>query len=216
MVDSGADISIVKKHVILDKNSINSLDNVYISGISSTQNIKTLGAVTQEFFIQNQRFKHKFYVVDTRIAIDFDGILGGDFLTERKAIIDYGNNAIEFNSAEAHFIIPFCGTSSINSVRSNLKQEVFGDKGPVSNLKSAFENSQHQTEQQFLRPINSNTENREFKIYEDNIENEKFDILILTTFNNKNTSALKIKSENNQRIQKKTEESEKDKNKKMK
>jgi hypothetical protein len=173
MIDSGADISILKQHALIDLNDINIYDNVFISGISS-KHVKTIGSTIKNFSVQDNDFAHKFFIVDDKITIDFDGILGNDFFVNRKAKIDYKENTLEFIIENIQFIIPFFETRSVNSIRKESGSGVNGDKGPVEVKNPIRKDSQedynnrfsHQRENepcQFLRPAGSRTDSHVFK-----------------------------------------------------
>jgi hypothetical protein len=167
MIDSGADISILKKQALTNLRDVNTLDNVFISGISS-KHVKTIGSTIKNFSVQDNNFAHKFYIVDERITIDFDGILGNDFFVRKEAKIDYKKNILEFIIGNIEFTIPFFETRSVNLIRKDSRLGVNGDKGPVE-VKNPFweispNNNNRSSQQQedkpspFLRPAGSRTD----------------------------------------------------------
>ena len=79
LVDSQADISLIKISIINKSLNINTNEIINITGI--TPNTKTtLGTIHLNFCIYNIHFCQKFYVVEDDFNIPSDGILGKDFV----------------------------------------------------------------------------------------------------------------------------------------
>jgi transposase InsO family protein len=93
-VDNGADVSLISvDHV--DKNSVDYDDPVLISGIDGVE-ILTLGNTFLNLEVNsNSHIKHPFQVVDHKVHLFCDGILGYDFLTAHDAVLRCGPGILE-------------------------------------------------------------------------------------------------------------------------
>lgn len=131
-MDSGADISILKEN-LLDHTLERDLNKIIsLQGITSLRT-KTLGSVqTSIFLTPTYSVKQEFYLVQSNFPISCDAILGTDFLTKSKAIIDFGKNGIllfnqvwlKFQTLNIHesnkALLP-CNMSSVSNSMENLK-----------------------------------------------------------------------------------------------
>ena len=90
MVDTGADISLVK-HSCISKNSV--IDKSFITNISGigSGTIASLGIIYGKLYVQNISLGFNFRVVNSSFPIPCDGILGLDFIKNFNCILDYQN-----------------------------------------------------------------------------------------------------------------------------
>lgn len=93
LIDTGAEISLIKEEVILNKQKINKQNMVALKGITEGK-LFTLGECEMTLQINDGIMVHKFYVVSNEFPIRQSGILGRDFLTEKQIKIDFGRNIL--------------------------------------------------------------------------------------------------------------------------
>ena len=92
LVDTGADISLIKSQNINEKNKINSNELKSLSGIGEGT-VNSIGSTQLELRVENFAVvTHKFHVVHDDFPIPCDGIVGMDFLTEFNCNLDFMKN----------------------------------------------------------------------------------------------------------------------------
>lgn len=91
LVDTGAEISMIKEKIINDE--INYDKIIKIKGLGP-EIFETIGQVNLNLYKDREIFFHDFHVIHGKNLIECDGILGRDFLTKFKAIINYKTNSI--------------------------------------------------------------------------------------------------------------------------
>lgn len=90
MVDTGADISILKPDKVSKDSIIHHGEKVTVSGVTDPKRISSIGRLTSKLHINNIAFPHDFQVIiDERIRLRCDGILGSDFLLKYGANINF-------------------------------------------------------------------------------------------------------------------------------
>lgn len=106
IVDSGADISIMKVKNILPNQLINKTKQFNITGV--TEGIrKTLAETTTSLHFSNGLvIHHNFQLVDVDFPVPTDGILGRDFLTKFKCTIDYEHWLLNFRFQNHEISVP--------------------------------------------------------------------------------------------------------------
>lgn len=85
LLDTGAAISIVKENTLLSNVSINEFNKCHIQGIGNSL-VETKGIIGTNIYLQNFKFFHTFHVVSNNFPINYDGILGLDFLKNLIAL----------------------------------------------------------------------------------------------------------------------------------
>ena len=98
LLDSGASVSLLKLKALHDHAYI-TLNHIEIRGITA-EPMQTLGTSTVKIIIpnhDNRTFPVTFHIVPNNFPISQDGIIGEDFLSVTKALIDYGNKKATFN-----------------------------------------------------------------------------------------------------------------------
>ena len=130
LLDSGANISIIKISAVHDETFITTKP-IQITGISP-EPINTLGYTILNIVLPNNpKIKHpiKFHVVPANFPITQDGIIGEDFLSSTKALIDYGNNRAIFQLNDTKISINFI--TEVEKVIIPPRSEKFIKYGPV-------------------------------------------------------------------------------------
>lgn len=121
LLDSGADISIIKYGKLKSNTLCNEDNKVMLKGIDCQDNlIATKGYCYFEVGIDHHPYRHTFHAVDDNFPIQYDGILGNDFLKIFSAKICYKTNQL------------FVGNEStpLNHIITQLKV----NPQPISNL----------------------------------------------------------------------------------
>ena len=105
MVDTGADVSIIKISTLNTNHYINSRNACSIKGITANQTY-TLGTTNLSITTEGAQVPCTFQVVDDLLPIPTDGILGRDFLTKYRCEINYDNWLLSFNFENNTLSIP--------------------------------------------------------------------------------------------------------------
>lgn len=85
LVDTGASVSLLKQQHC--PREIQYQRTIKIRGISG--NMMTLGTCELMLKIGSNRVQHEFHVIPNNFETSFSGILGSDFLSKYKSIVDY-------------------------------------------------------------------------------------------------------------------------------
>lgn len=97
LLDTGADVSLLKAGKLKDHSIINKEIIVELKGISE-QPIYTLGTCCILIKLENNKtVTHSFHIVSDNLPIKNDGLLGRDFLQKYRAKIDYEKETLFFN-----------------------------------------------------------------------------------------------------------------------
>lgn len=84
LLDTGATVSIVKRHVLKGYNVIEPLSQgMLITGISE-QLLPVIGICDLLLYFQNNAFGHKFIVAENNLPLSVDGLIGIDFFKEMR------------------------------------------------------------------------------------------------------------------------------------
>lgn len=105
IVDSGADVNLIKESNIKNRVKINKFNTIALQGIAP-ERIKTLGSIDLKI-IDNYV---EFHLIPDSLAFPQQGILGTDFLEKRKATINYKNRYVLCDDIH----IPFVERKTIN------------------------------------------------------------------------------------------------------
>ncbi|KOC59112.1 hypothetical protein WH47_10938 [Habropoda laboriosa] len=98
MIDSGSGPNLIKIRSVNPSTKINQNEVLLLRGIT-TQQVLTIGQVEVNVLGQFATF----HVVDNGFPISQEGIIGSDFLVQRKACINFGNKRLEYGTQ----VIPF-------------------------------------------------------------------------------------------------------------
>ena len=93
LVDSQADISVIRQSFLKNFIEIDTNDLIYIKGITD-DHIKSVGSTQLELYMENSTLSHLVYVVPDIFNIPVSGILGKDFLKQFSCAIDYSTMSL--------------------------------------------------------------------------------------------------------------------------
>ena len=118
LVDTGADICLVKKAFVSKDTPINNNIFTNLCGIGEGKT-KTIGLTNLELQTENVVFTFQFHVVNNNFPIYCDGIIGSNFLSEFNCKIDFCKNnellLIRPNNFQ-HLSIPIHHTYTPNTI----------------------------------------------------------------------------------------------------
>lgn len=102
-IDTGADVSIIKKSALRETTPIHPDKSAILNGIAKDENdIKTEGICEADILIDNTMIHHSFQVVHPNsLDLSHDGILGADFLYQNKAIIYFDTMTIKLPTSQS-------------------------------------------------------------------------------------------------------------------
>lgn len=100
LVDTQADISILKQSSIRVSSTLNKSRIIEIKGITH-DSLRSLGSMDIELLMDDEEISHEFHIVTDNFNIDCDGIIGKDFLAAYKCRIDYSNNTFSVHTAHS-------------------------------------------------------------------------------------------------------------------
>jgi hypothetical protein len=115
LVDTGADISIIKESSLKPECDFKIDKSVEIKGISNGV-VKTRDTISLKLFSDHHETVHDFHVVGEEFILHYDGILGRDFWENKKAVIDYCKGEILMEDV----IIKFDSKDTDNSAKKTL------------------------------------------------------------------------------------------------
>jgi len=102
LIDTGAEISVVKDSS-LNKEIIYELtEGISIKGISGSF-LKTEGTARLKLFTETHETEHVFHVMGSGFSCQYDGILGQEFWRKYRATINYCDRTITMNDVTMNF-----------------------------------------------------------------------------------------------------------------
>lgn len=114
IIDTGADISLLKKNFIKDDILCDPEKKFTIQGITN-ENIKTLASVKSKILLPRQiSLDHEFQIVEKNFPISCAGILGKDFLLNYKCILNFEVLTLELKYNNLQFIFDLCPENKFN------------------------------------------------------------------------------------------------------
>jgi hypothetical protein len=109
LVDTGAEISIVKGSILSPEIQYQPKDSINVKGISGTT-VKTEGTAKLKIATATHETTHTFHIMGRDFQYQYDGILGRDFWEDKRATISYcdrkvimGDVVIKFDSKKEAF-----------------------------------------------------------------------------------------------------------------
>jgi hypothetical protein len=102
LIDTGAEISIVKDTSMNPGIIYESTKKIYLKGISDVI-LKTEGTTTLKLLTSTHETTHVFHTVGSDFGCHYDGILGQDFWKKYKATINYSDRTITMSDVVLKF-----------------------------------------------------------------------------------------------------------------
>lgn len=95
LVDSGAQLSLLKLKCIKNRHLIDTNSTLMFKGVINGVKSTTYGIINSGIYINKIFFPHNFHVMRDDIGIsNTDGVMGSDFLNKYEAVIDYNQKEI--------------------------------------------------------------------------------------------------------------------------
>ena len=88
LLDTGADLSVIKRSSLQPRIKCSLKGGINIKGISDTI-MKTEGTIALKLFTDTHKSAHTFHVVGIEFGIQYDGILGRNLFEDKQSIINY-------------------------------------------------------------------------------------------------------------------------------
>ena len=104
LIDSQADITLIKSSAIDISYSLNTNNLIKIKGITS-DSISSLGTTLFEFYVGSLLMRTQIHVVPDTFNIPTDGILGRDFLKHFRCSINYDKMTCEINPPDDKSVV---------------------------------------------------------------------------------------------------------------
>lgn len=121
LVDTGADISIIKQSYVQE---INKSELINITGITSGTD-STIGTTKLKLFKNNTVFDMTFHVVSDNFPIPTNGLLGVDFFKKFSAIINYNNFTLSLVKQNTRIYTPISNHMGCNTIIIPPRSEVY-------------------------------------------------------------------------------------------
>lgn len=123
LVDSQADISVIKLSSLIGNFSLDKSEIVEIRGVTE-EPIHSLGFIMVEIFIDNMKITHKFHIMPNNFHIPSDGILGKDFCKLYECVLDYGEHTFKIRTRLGDLTIPMHLYTKGNEIVLPARSEV--------------------------------------------------------------------------------------------
>lgn len=131
LVDSGAQLSLLKLKCIKNRNLIDTNSTLIFKGVINGVKGTTYGIIKSGIYINKIFFPHNFHVMRDDIGIsNTDGVIGSDFLNKYEAVIDY-------NQKEIKLATP--AISEIEQEPREQSQESFNQLGVDNSVADIFD-----------------------------------------------------------------------------
>lgn len=124
LVDSQADISILRISALSHDTYIDSSKTIRIRGVTD-ELIQSLGTIEDDLLMNNFSISHEFHVVPDNFHIPADGIIGKDFLKLHKCTLDYDQMSLSFSFNGTQIFIPIRESPTENVITLPARSEVF-------------------------------------------------------------------------------------------
>lgn len=120
LIDTGAHASIIASKHIKSNVLYYPCIKYCLVGINGPSNqVKTLGATYGNIVVSHVKMNHQFQIAGDEIHLEYDGIIGNDFLSKYGSIIDIHSEKITFNLPENHEMYEFDTRMKFEAEREN-------------------------------------------------------------------------------------------------
>lgn len=124
MVDTQADVSIIKINSINSDVQIDENEIIQLKGITDGI-IYSLGTAKINLIFNDHFISHKFNIVNEEFPIPSNGIIGKDFIQKHFCKLDYFEMEFTIRANKFDIIVPMNGGPSMNTIAIPARAEVF-------------------------------------------------------------------------------------------
>lgn len=172
LIDSGAEISVLKAITSLGDTIVDKSKNIEVSSLSGKP-LRTLGTANCEFYKNGITFNHDVHMVENNLQLKYDGILGHDFLNKYLCTIDYEtktltlkfqNNYLRVVSNTEYGGLKDPSSSELPYEDSDARYGGLKDPSQIVESKSIYNNSLNKDEYNEKSSSKSNIANQEAEI----------------------------------------------------
>lgn len=162
LIDTGANLSIVKRSRIEGETLINRMEIISLFGITE-EKIQTLGSCYAEVRMNGRIMNQKFHVVrdDFELEEDLDGIIGEDFLHKNDVILDFGRKSMTIPDGKSYGIGKI---DAIEEIMEKAKEENYEILMSFQNGKMNHDEELHVTELMQIDVSNNKEDNEEMEV----------------------------------------------------
>lgn len=123
LVDTQADICVLRQSSIFGSPQLNTNDVINIRGITN-DTLQSFGTLVVSLELSDETISHEFHVVPDDFNIDCDGIIGKDFLSAYKCRIDYANMTFGVQTSRHANILKISNTPNAETLTIPPRCEV--------------------------------------------------------------------------------------------
>lgn len=125
ILDTQADISVIKLNAVDSNSFINDLNSISIKGVTDGI-VDSYGTIDTEIVINGRNLiTHRFHVVPDGFNIPSDGIIGRDFIRQHSCKLDYETNELKFSYNGQKINLTIHDTLNDNTIVLPPRSEVF-------------------------------------------------------------------------------------------
>lgn len=123
LVDTQADISVLKYDALIENTEIDSSEKINIKGVTDGS-IASLGTILANLTFPNLIVQHRFHIVPNTFNIPSEGILGKDFVKRLQCKIDYANMTLTLRVNNMRCSVPLKESPMAGTIVLPARSEV--------------------------------------------------------------------------------------------
>ncbi|HBS53814.1 MAG TPA: hypothetical protein DD806_07425 [Flavobacterium sp.] len=120
LIDNGSDITLVKDNFFKDSLPLRAKSKCTIRGVTEGTTESYGSSVLTMNFGDDNNIEHESQIVSKKFGIQADGIIGRDFLTKHKCVIDYDTYTLTINHKDARVEVTLLDTLIMLPARSEI------------------------------------------------------------------------------------------------
>jgi Retroviral aspartyl protease./Reverse transcriptase (RNA-dependent DNA polymerase)./Integrase core domain. len=125
LIDTQADISLIKEHVLLKPTNIDSRYRIQIQGITR-DTVSSLGNISSKLYLNaDTLINQQFQVVHSSFPIPADGILGKDFIKANRCTLDFNSMYLTVCNDNRYLNLPLIQETTTTHISIPPRCEVF-------------------------------------------------------------------------------------------
>lgn len=141
LVDTQADVSILKSSSITTFQNYNTSEKITIKGITNNE-MSSLGSIIASIYSKRFEIKHKFHVMDNSVNTPSDGIIGKDFLKLYNCQICYESMKLIIHLNDFKISVAIYGGPKKNTIVLPARSEVIRKVQISNKFRNQFVDSQ--------------------------------------------------------------------------